>query len=278
MRYIIGILFSVHTTCALNDALDVVIPCHDKDLKTLELCIKGANENIRGLRKIFVISRQQLTPNAQWIDESIFPFTKNDVASALFRDDPQRALMYQVEPENRINWIYQQLLKLYAPITIPEILPNVLILDADTIFLRPVRFIDDDGYALFNVSNEAQVNGYFEHIQRVLPGLSKVFTEYSGITHHMLFQRNIIIDLFGVIETGHGHEPWRSLCFCIDNTHLPTLLIAEYELYFNFVFARNYRAKIRTLRYRDMPFKSANVAKIKHRKYFDYVACHSYLH
>ena len=68
-------------------------------------------------------------------DEKIFPFTHESIALEIFENN-NKALTYLNKSNNRIGWIFQQLIKLYANFIIPNISSNMLILDADTIFLN----------------------------------------------------------------------------------------------------------------------------------------------
>ena len=113
--------------CLSKEAIDVVIPCTEKDLATLNLCIEGIRKNCSNIRRIIVVSQKQYTQSAEWFDEKLFPFSKFDLALQIFGDAVQAQKFVQA-PNSRIGWIYQQLLKLYAPCIIPKISSNVLIL------------------------------------------------------------------------------------------------------------------------------------------------------
>ena len=104
-----------------ENIVDVVIPCVEKDLYTLERCIEHVKENLEGVRRVIVVSPQKYTENAEWFNEKNYPFSKDDV----------NAYLGKVDTTNypRIGWYYQQLLKFYAPFVIPEIAENILILD-----------------------------------------------------------------------------------------------------------------------------------------------------
>jgi len=258
-----------------GEPIDVVIPCHAKDSRTLELAIEGIRKYGIDVRRIITVSAAPLTSKAEWFDEARYPFSKQDMLDILFGDDQVQKDAYAGSPDNRLGWIYQQLLKLYAPFVIPGISNNVLILDSDTIFLKSVSFFDDAGNALFNPGVEYFLP-YFEHMARLLPGLKRVYTQHSGISHHMLFQLSILEDFFKDIREVHGTEPWQALMKCIDRRHLYGSGISEYELYFNYVFARNYKAKIRKLKYRDMAFNKRDIAASK-KAGFNYVSCHAYM-
>jgi hypothetical protein len=220
-----------------NEPIDVIIPCTDKDLSTLELCIEGIKKNGYGIRRVIVVSSQPLTSSAEWFDEQNYPFNKLDVAFEIFGNFSD-AEAFCSTSNSRIGWIYQQLLKLYAPFVIPDISSNVLVLDADTIFLNPVSFLGSNSEGLYNYGFEYH-KPYFEYISRLLPGLTKVFPSLSGISHHMLFQKKVLEDLFYAIQSQFNMDAWKALGRCIDHKYLYGSSLSEYEIYFNFVFTRS---------------------------------------
>ncbi len=223
--------------------IDVVIPCVEKDLITLDLCIDGIKENGVKIRRVIVVSKNKLTDQVEWFDEAAYPFSLEDVAGHLPHNDLQMH-------ERRKGWYYQQLLKLYAPLVIPDISPNVLILDSDTIFLNPVSFLNEENGGMYNPGNEYNPP-YFTHAARLIPGLSRLFPEYSGIAHHMVFQKPVIEDLFHRVESLHSAPFWQVFCQSVE----PECLFAgasEYELYFNYVFSRTSQTTIRKLKWKNI--------------------------
>jgi len=256
------------------EPIDAVVPCHEKDKITIDLVVKGIRENVKNIRRIIVVSAKPFTDKAEWFDERNFPFTKETVAYEIF-NDRQKASEFMRSPKTRIGWIYQQFLKVYSVFVIPDISSNVLIVDADTIFLKPVEFQDPiTGAGLYNPGRENTLE-YFEHLACVFPDFRKVFPEYSGISHHMLFQRSVMEAIFEEIYRIHNKEPWKVYCEMIDKKNLYTsCMCVEYELYFNFVFARSNLVKIRHLKRTDIPFSEFNQKK---RLGYDYLSCHSWL-
>lgn len=220
------------------EPIDVVIPCAPKDTITLEACIEGIRKNSSNIRRVIVISREPLTNQAEWFNELEYPFSVDDLAHEI--GDLTRL-------KTRMGWIFQQFLKLYAPFVIPGISSNVLILDADVIFLNPVKFMNEKGEPFFNVGNE-YYEPYFKHAARLLPNLHRVHPGYSGVCHYMLFQRPILKDLFAQISSRHECEPWQALCRCID-VEEPLSPLSEYEIYFNFALLRTNQSKIRPLKW-----------------------------
>lgn len=256
-----------------KNPIDVVIPCTAKDIETLELCIKGIRENCKGIRRIIVVSKERLTKKAAWYNETKYPFKIHDVAMELF-GTPEAALQYMQTPGNRLGWIYQQLLKFYAPFVIPKISSNVLFVDSDTIFLNPVSFIGKNRAGLFNVGNEYHPP-YFGHAKRLLTCLDKVFPEQSGICHHMLMQRAVLKNLFQDVKNQHKIPLWKAFLRCIDHEDLFGSGASEFEIYFNYAFIKSDQFVIRPLRWQNVP-SLENMMDYKNKGYH-YISCHSYM-
>lgn len=256
-----------------NDPIDVVIPSTEKDKDTLEFCIDGIKKNCAEVRRIIIISKKHLTDKAEWYPESSFPITKDMIVDEIFQDE-ELARAYKKNPKNRTGWIYQQILKLYAPFVIPNISSNVLILDSDTIFLNPVSFIGSNGAACFNPGTEHHAP-YFVHMKKILPDLYRVYPSYSGISHHMLFQRCVLEDLFSMIENLHQKPMWKAMLHCIDHARLFDSSMSEYEIYFNYALLRSKQFTIRKLRWENVNSISC-IPEYKMNKYH-YVSAHAYM-
>ena len=256
------------------DPIDVVVPCHAKDMRTLPLVIEGIKNNIKNHRRIIVVSSKQLIDTAEWFDEKQYPFTKETLAYEIFKDE-KRAYDFIHHPKSRVGWIYQQLLKAYAIFVIPNISSNVLVIDADTIFLKPVGFQDPKtGAGLYNPAPEHH-QPYFDHNAKVLPGWKKIFPKYSAISHHMLFQRSVMNALYDEIESIHKKAAWKVFCEFIDKNHvLASCMCIEYELYFNYVFSKTNLVKIRHLNWDNSSWKNFNQRK---NGEYDFLSCHTYM-
>src|SRR5439155_25867451 len=95
---------------------------------------------------------------------------------------------------------------------------------------------------------------YFHHAQRVLPDLVKIYPQYSGIVHHMLLQKEVLLDFFDHVRTYHSAEPWQALSRAValnNNGDIVFSGMSEYEMYFNFVFARTDQVQLRPLKWKN---------------------------
>lgn len=249
--------------------VDIVIPTHKKDLQILEYCIDAAKKKIINVGRIIVISAEKYSNNAEWFDEKLFPFSIATVREAVGES---------------AGWYFQQLLKLYAPLVIPNISKNVLILDSDTVFFRRVKMLDKKGRAFCTISKDTNEHRQdfdqrvAEHTAKMLPSLSIKnlpiqFQGVSGINHNMIFNREIIQDLFRRVEAHHDGEPFYKV-FLKFSQQLHSA--SEYQIYFCFllIYHRN-KMRIRKLNYKN----TADINIHKYRKRFKYHYCsfHSYL-
>lgn len=254
----------------INPIIDVIIPAHKKDLGTLNHCIEGIRKNIANVRRIIVISKEKYTEKAEWFDESLYPFSFQEISDLV--------------AGSNVGWNYQQLLKLYAVLVIPNISENVLVVDSDTVFYRKVKFFSDEGLPLYNLSKDQNLDSSdfhqttFRHIKKILPELAEIFPKefenVSGICHHMLFQKNIIEELFAAVERvdGTGDPFYKVFLKNQENS----FGVAEYNLYFYFLISYHPQSyKIRILNYKNT--SDFNPLKECLRRKYDYCSYHSYM-
>ena len=156
---------------------DVLIIHGVKDSETLPYCVDYIKRNVENKRNIYIISQD---PNHQVFlhpifsdiiirsEKENFPFTIQDVHS-------------YIQTPSRNGWYFQQLLKLYAGFAIPEMLEDYVVIDSDTIFLKPIYFKSNNKY-LFNIGSDyikGQV-GLMNPEEMVDYALSKVIDSFSG--------------------------------------------------------------------------------------------------
>lgn len=171
------------------------------------------------------------------VRESRFPFTANETTR--YEDKP--------------TWVYQQLLKIYAyqvllssaadDPNIPRIKQLFLIMDSDTVVVRPFPFLTNaggDGRARPIYSVASVASGAFSNDAAVGKGLvaevfdktiPKAFPDHNGhqftaITHQMMIDGPIIMDMVSTIERLHDGKlvAWRFLCKL-------RYVLSEWELY-----------------------------------------------
>ncbi|MAZ80719.1 MAG: hypothetical protein CMP18_02925 [Rickettsiales bacterium] len=278
---------------------DAVIPVHKNDIRTLEHCIKGIKCNAINLRNVYYISDYEYSQNAIWCNQQLFPFKFKEI----------KALTYG----KASIWVYQQLLKLYAPLIIPNILPNILILDCDTIFFKKVNFFEKS-IPLYNLGKDLNLfkSEFYcqttEHIKKLIPQIEKKYPEIffnsskdydllcdrflkklnylsyshknrakylkSGVCNHMIFQRNIIEHLFEVVKRNDRSNDEFYKIFL--RKFLNLNFVSEYNLYFYFLityYPQSY--KIRMLKYNSTSVFKPHIDMMRFK--YDYCSYHSHL-
>lgn len=256
-----------------QDPIDVVIVSHPKDKDTLDLVIEGIKTNCSEVRRVIVVSSEPLTPKAEWFNEANYPFTKDEINLQIGRGDVNvgKRFIAQYGRGRGIGWYYQQLLKLYASYVIPDISSNVLVIDADTVFLNPVSFTNESGGGLFCIADKIK-DRYINHAKRLVPGYKRANPKYFSVCHHMLFQRMILDDLFTLVEQHHGTEFWKAFCNCVD---LHEGGASEYEIYYSFAFSKTDQVEVRPLKFENSPYlKRINSYR---KQGYHFVSFHSYM-
>ncbi|HRI66402.1 MAG TPA: DUF6492 family protein [Polyangium sp.] len=275
--------------------IDVVIPVAPKDYPKLERSVLGILENSRTpIREVFLIAADDSALNylnahvslkMSVVKEREMPFTKADIAALLEE---------QGATAKHASWYYQQLLKFYAFQVIHGLGDDVLILDSDFVFAKPLPFLTDDGRAILSrgypfkwLLNTRDYPTRVEHIhadfaRRLVAGWEPM-DPFSGMHHHMVLQRDILADLFDVVEREHQQPFWRAF---VGKLRLEKWNAAsEYVIYYHFARAR-YPARIvlRDLETCDIIYDAEEggdtlkqLDRLLDSGKFDAVGCHGFL-
>jgi L-rhamnose mutarotase len=259
----------------MSDLYDIVIPVGPSDSDQINDQLNFTTKNIIGYRNIYLIcydtSIQIIDKSIIIIDEKTFPFTIKDVEKYHSKYD-------------RNGWYLQQLLKLYAGLVIPGILERYLVIDADTYFLKPTIFVEDNK-CLYNTGSEYHIP-YFQHMLKLYPSMEKQIQE-SGICHHMIFEKNYINQLFAMVEeynnTNNNSDNyqyfWQIFLEKVNPEHYGMTYInmsgaSEYELYFNYMLKYNKeKITVRKLEWANVSNDPNNYTLSK----YNYVSWHSYM-
>jgi hypothetical protein len=242
--------------------MDVVITFHPKDRDTLENCLFGLINNVNNVRNIYLVTGEDPKisgyKNLFWIPENKYPFSFNDVKEVL-----------NLPRESRVGWYYQQILKLYCFTVIPTLSENFLILDSDLIFTKPIQFFHENKLC-YTFGHEPLHPSYISFLNKILPNLDKSKLSISGIAHHMIFNKSILIELISLIEKIHNNIFWK--IFLSNRGYLDDCGCSEYELYFHYINQYHpdkiYLRKLSMLDSRTIVVNNFN---------YDMVGCHRHL-
>jgi len=243
----------------MTNLFDIVIPVGPNDKLIIYNQIEYTKKNIIGYRNIYLICYDPTITidGCITINENIFPFSLETVKNA-HGDLP------------RNGWYLQQLLKIYALLIIPGILERCLVIDSDTLFLKPTVFINENNQCLYNYGREYNLP-YFVHMSKLDAGLKRVDKNISGICHHMMFEKAYITEIIAKVEEKHNNDRFYNI-FLKMVTEFTGSGASEYEIYFNYML-QNHRDKIKI---RELNW--INTHSLSHVKsHYDYISYHWYM-
>lgn len=194
--------------------IDIIIPVIEKDIDTLVLTIESVRGNIlQPITNIYLISPES-NKLRRLAEKMNCKFVLEDTVLPSFSKNKKRK-----------GWIKQQYLKLNAD-TVGKS-EHFLIIDADTILIRPQIFINDHK-AVLNVLHDY----WFcrKQMVKIALGFPK-FHNADFTSHHMLMSKTKLKALKQHLQSLHG-KPWQD---ALDSLEIPEGSFSEYELYGNFV-------------------------------------------
>ena len=199
--------------------LDIVFVAADQDLEVLPLAVEGVRRNLRHpIKDILIIAPadselRQLAPKlgCRYIcEDDVIPLRKRDI-------------QYTVKGVDRSGWLFQQFLKLGADAFVGT--DRYLVVDADTILIKPQIFVAGDSDVLLH--SEEYYHSYFSAYEYLVN--SEVKTRVSSVAHQILFHRSRLLSLKSRMEQV-GNAPWYiSIINASDLTDLSC--VSEYETY-----------------------------------------------
>lgn len=177
-------------------------PLHEPNAPEIELLLVVAGKDFRTVKHVVKaavwasanpVGNVRLIVPEKMISTGREIFPNYEVVSELEVLPPDlSAAIEEHHPPGRYSWIFQQVLSLVAARS--SSYPAVLQLDADTILMRKRQFVDTKGNQLIFISEEFHPP-YEEHARKIW-GPRKRFRGFSFVTHHQLWQVDILKQMF----------------------------------------------------------------------------------
>lgn len=244
---------------------DIVVCYGPYDKNKIHKMIEYTKKNVIGFRNIYIVSHDPLLSieDCVTIDENMFGFNAD--------------IVKYLGCNRRNGWYLQQLIKLYASFKIDELSEDYLVIDTDTFFLRPTKFFDENGIPFYNIGTEYWYP-YFQHMKKMHIGLKRYDERLSGITHHMVFQKKKLRELFDMVERMHpGKVFYQVFLESVNPSFILTSGASEYEIYFNYLCHFSDKDfKIRHLKWSNSKLELLEQYSDKDSD-IDYMSCHHYL-
>jgi len=130
----------------------------------------------------------------------------------------------------RNTWVLQQLLKVQAVLTSKS--DAVLIIDSDTVLLRPRPWFSPAGHQILMPSMEYN-ESYYQFLNKLQ--ISELVPKYSFISHHMLMQPKILSNILDSLDLLEIDSFITYICRNA-NTNVQSPICIEYELYGQYLF------------------------------------------
>lgn len=250
---------------------DMILVVAREDYKILDIVIKNSNKYICP-NNIYIITPRK--------DIDIHKENFADYNNVTFIDEQEIICIDSVDfkkiklpgfPGRRF-WYYQQFLKMafsYSKYCLNE---YYLIWDADTIPLKPLKFISNNNKIFLTTSNNEYHKEYFINIQNILNIKVQIYNK-SFISQHLFVKKKHMIELISKIGSIQEHK-WIDILLSKLSGKSQSLF-SEYETYANFVLNFHRREyEIRTLKwFRRGAFIIKDVNQIdKFAKYYDFIA------
>jgi hypothetical protein len=205
--------------------IDVLIPAADKDADVLPYTIDGVRRNVRHpISNVFIVAPRSARiesvcrkKGCEYVDER-----------ALTGIDPD-SIHVHVGGVDRSKWVYQQFLKWSGDAIVRN--PHYLVVDADTILVRPQVF-ERNGRTIFNYSDE-YYQPYFDMYRRLLK--ESVLSPVSFTSHQMLFEIDLLRQLKNRIEEINGCKWHEAILKNLDPAEMSSC--SDYDTYGQYVFA-----------------------------------------
>lgn len=198
--------------------MDVVVPLIERDLDVARLCVEGIRACLaHPIGSIYLVSPESERirhlcdeTRCSWVDE----------ASLLADLAP---FDYLVDGVDRSGWLRQQIVKLSADAIATA--PHVLLLDADTVLVRP-QVYRHQGRTIFNITSGFHVP-YRRAYARLLGERPRGVRSFTS--HGMLFDAELLRAMKERIERLHGMGWREAYVAAADRSDMSG--ISEYEVY-----------------------------------------------
>ena len=202
--------------------VDVLIPAAAEDWDVLGVTIEWVRRHLaHPVGTIWVVT-DTAVESARVAEELGCRVVDEDSVLPIVRTD----IDYHVGSVDRSGWLFQQLLKLSADTISSR--EHVLVIDADTVLVRPQTFTSRGRVVLFH--SPEYHPPYFD-AYRAATGLAPA-SRVSCTTHHLLLRRGSLLGLKSLMERTRSVPWWQAV---LDTCVYQSISgFAESELYGNY--------------------------------------------
>jgi hypothetical protein len=200
--------------------IDVLIPVAPKDADALDTCVESLLKHCRNPVGAIHVVADPAFPRAASYPAAVHWIDERDAVPSVA--DIDRALRSAGHDHGNASWYFQQLVKLGCFALLGAHAPeHVLVIDADYALVGDVTFVDDRnraqlalGYPFrweLGTTRPAMPERHSAPASaaRLVPGWRPV-DPYSGMQHHMVFDRTVLTSLVERVEREHRRPFWEA--------------------------------------------------------------------
>lgn len=229
---------------------DLIIMATEKDLSTLKIALPFYKQNLNA-GTIYIIASQKIKDKiselegVEFFDEdTLYPgMNFNAIADIIEEISGER---------KRAGWYFQQFLKFAWSYRCTG--KYYVVIDADTIPLNHIDFMDDNNRYLFTQKIEYN-KPYFDTMEKLFAGKIKRCGDFSFVAENMIFDCEYVKELIGFIETNDdlkGTCYWQKILYAVAPESILKSGFSEFETYGNYMLTVHPEAthmrKLRTAR------------------------------
>jgi len=205
----------------------VLIPVSAKDFHQIGTVIKSIYmHSLNPIHEIILVSPAQIELPPKIV--SLYPVSVIDESRII--SPSIRKSVFSLVPSGRTGWVIQQIIKFKytALCSYP-----VVVLDADTVLLRNVTFVDQIGKQLIQFSYEWHAE-YETHYRNFLGSRYRgSVCQISFVTHYQVMQSDVVLQFLGVKDENDLDSRLIDWIECADfANHSP---LSEYHSYGRFL-------------------------------------------
>lgn len=168
--------------------IELVMAVAEKDFSTAVVSIESAKKNCANhIERVVVVVPTQNVREARRVFRGTMVIDEKK-----FLPPEMNSTIITHHPDGREGWIRQQVIGLYF--ARQSQMSGVLVLDADTVFLRPFSLLTKKGVQLIQLSVE-YVHQYEKHA-RLIWGRRRRHLGLSYVTHYQLMQPQVVKEMF----------------------------------------------------------------------------------
>lgn len=201
----------------------VVIPLALKDLGIASMCIDAIKRNLLHPIDEIVIVGQSSAKTAEFCRSNEIKYLDE---REILEPDLDKIIM-EAGLQSRSGWIKQQFLKLNVASYLDG--ENFLIIDADTILVRPLAFMESEKQIFWTADD--LVFDYHTFTESLIGTVKR--KNYSFVAHCMLFQRSVIEKMTEYVQDKTSQNVFDSMVAALLKNK--SGYMSEYELYAYFM-------------------------------------------